>query len=269
MATRRTTAPTVTVTIPKQRRRPLPGLAADALLDPDLLLPALMALEPGADDDAVRAWTERYRDRLFLVRAAAETRKALIDAAKSDVELGEARRRDQDSRAEAGRTLVYTFYAEVGEESVRAAMQTLAVWSRRDPGAPITVVLNSPGGRVLDGLALYDFLLRLRHEGHHLRIEVLGRAASMGGILLQAADERVIGPNAFVLIHEVSGGAEGRSSELGDAVAFHALLEGRLLAILAERSTMTTRQIRTRWQRKDWWLDADEAVALGFADATL
>ncbi|BEP16340.1 hypothetical protein acdb102_46510 [Acidothermaceae bacterium B102] len=269
MATRRTPESIVTVAIPRQRRRPQASPTAESLMDPDRLLPALEALAPDADDDAVRAWTERYRDRLALLRAAAETRKAVTDAAKADVELDEARRRDQDSRAEAGRTLVYTFYAEVGEESVRAAMQTLAAWSRRDPGAAITVVLNSPGGRVLDGLALYDFLLRLRHEGHHLRIEVLGRAASMGGILLQAADERIIGPNAFVLIHEVSGGAEGRSSDLGDAVAFHALLEGRLLAILAERSTMTVRQIRTRWQRKDWWLSADEAVALGFADATM
>ena len=86
---------------------------------------------------------------------------------------------------------------------------------------------------------------------------------------MQAGDERVIGPNAFVLIHEVSGGAEGRSSELGDRVEFHGLMEERLLAILAERSSMTVRQINARWQRKDWWLSADEAVALGFADGTL
>ena len=267
MTTRRPTE-LPAVTIPRQRRAPVRTLVADRLLQPDLLLPPLEELVPGADPDAVREWTERYRERLSLVRAAAETRKALTDAAKADVELGEARRRDQDARAEAGRTLVYTFYAEVGEDSVRTAMQTLAAWSRRDPGAPITIVLNSPGGRVLDGLALYDFLLRLRRDGHHLRIEVVGRAASMGGILLQAGDERIIGPNAFLLIHEVSGGAEGRSSELGDRVEFYGLMEKRLLAILAGRSTMTDRQIRTRWQRKDWWLSADEAVALGFADAT-
>lgn len=260
----------ISVQVPRQRRAPRPStVPSDALLVPDLLLPELTAPPEGADSEAVAAWTERYRERLALLRAAAETRKAITDAAKADVELGEALRRDQDARAEAGRTLVYTFYAEVGEESVRAAMQTLATWSRREPGAPITLVLNSPGGRVLDGLALYDFLLRLRGQGHRLRIEVLGRAASMGGILMQAGDERVIGPNAFLLIHEVSGGAEGRSSELGDRVEFYGLMEKRLLAILAERSSMTERQIKARWQRKDWWLSADEAVTLGFADATL
>lgn len=261
----------VVVDVPRQRRaqRRNGAVPAEALLVPDLLLPELTALPAGSDTEAVAAWTERYRDRLSLLKAAAETRKAITDAAKAEVELGEARRRDQDARAEAGRTLVYTFYAEVGEESVRTAMQTLAAWSRRDPGAPITLVLNSPGGRVLDGLALYDFLLRLRGQGHQLRVEVLGRAASMGGILMQAGDERVIGRNAFLLIHEVSGGAEGRSSELGDRVEFYGLMEKRLLAILAERSSMTERQIKTRWQRKDWWLSADEAVALGFADATL
>ncbi|MDX6243297.1 MAG: ATP-dependent Clp protease, protease subunit [Frankiales bacterium] len=270
MASRRTTETAAAVTVPRQRRAPhrATQLGPDQLMAPELLVPPLEALLPGADEDVVRAWTERYRDRLSLIRAAAETRKAITDAAKADVELGEARRRDQDARAEAGRTLVYTFYAEVGEDSVRTAMQTLAAWSRRDPGAPITIVLNSPGGRVLDGLALYDFLLRLRRDGHHLRIEVVGRAASMGGILLQAGDERIIGPNAFLLIHEVSGGAEGRSSELGDRVEFYGLMEKRLLAILAERSSMTDRQIRTRWQRKDWWLSADEAVSLGFADST-
>jgi ATP-dependent Clp endopeptidase proteolytic subunit ClpP len=259
------------VVVPRQRRAPRAGvtLPPDALLTPDLLLPGLEPLVDGADEEAVRVWTERYRDRLSLLKTAAETRKALTDAAKAEVELGEACRRDQDARAEAGRTLVYTFYAEVGEDSVRTAMQTLATWSRRDPGAPITLVLNSPGGRVLDGLALYDFLLRLRGQGHRLRVEVLGRAASMGGILMQAGDERVIGPNAFLLIHEVSGGAEGRSSELGDRVEFYGLMEKRLLAILAERSSLTERQIKARWQRKDWWLSADEAVALGFADATL
>jgi ATP-dependent Clp endopeptidase proteolytic subunit ClpP len=241
------------------QRQPLP--------QPDNVLPALG--EPPVDGEALRLWVEDYRDRLSLQRAHADLRKAVADAERAEIELAEARRRDADAQAEPARRLVYTFYAEVDEESVRTAMNTLAAWSRREPGAPITVILNSPGGRVLDGLALYDFLQHLRSVGHYLRIEVLGRAASMGGVLLQAGDERVIGANAFLLVHEVSGGAEGKSSEITDRVEFYELMEKKLLAILAERSTLTERQIKTKWNRKDWWLTADEAVALGLADTVL
>ncbi len=255
--------------VPSQRSEPPSDLltAPDRLPCPDAVLPALGA--PPLDPDRLRDWLDAYRDRLALQRAHAELRKAVADAERAEIELAEARRRDADAVADAARRLVYTFYAEVDEESVRAAMGTLGTWSRREPGAPITVVLNSPGGRVLDGLALYDFLQHLREVGHYLRIEVLGRAASMGGVLLQAGDDRVIGASAFLLVHEVSGGVEGKSSELTDRVEFYELMEKRLLAILAGRSTLTERQIKAKWNRKDWWLTADEAVTLGFADTIL
>ena len=255
-------------TIPSPRATP-PELSPDLLMlaDPDDLLPALgpVPVEPAAQ----REWIDAYKDRIAMRRSAAELKKTVAEASKAEIDLAEARRRDADARAEAGRALVYTFYAEVSDESVRSAMQTLGTWARREPGRPMTVILNSPGGRVLDGLALFDYLSWLRSEGHRLRIEVLGRAASMGGVLLQAGDERVVGANAFLLVHEVSGGAEGKSSELGDRVEFYDQMEKRLLAILASRSTLTERQIKARWSRKDWWLTAQEAVEVGLADAIL
>ncbi len=257
------------VHLPRQRQHG-PGTHDDELellLAPDDVLPPLGP--PPADAAAHREWLEAYRDRMALRRAAAELRKWSADAHRAEIELADARRRDADARAEASRGLVYTFYAEVCEESVRAAMHTMSIWSRREPGRPMTIVLNSPGGRVLDGLALYDFLQRLRADGHFLCIEVLGRAASMGGVLLQAGDVRVMGANAFLLIHELSGGAEGKSSEIGDRVEFFDQMERRLLAILASRASLTEKQIRSRWQRKDWWLGAHEAVTLGFADRVL
>ena len=65
------------------------------------------------------------------------------------------------------------------------------------------------------------------------------------------------------------GGAIGSSSSLGDTVEFIGRLEERLLAILAERSVLSADQIRERWGRRDWWLTAEEAVDLGFADAVV
>ena len=91
----------------------------------------------------------------------------------------------------------------------------------------------------------------------------------MGAVLLQAGDRRVIGSNAFVMLHEVSNGASGKVSEIDDSVELSKRLQKRLLTILADRSTLTVQQIQRKGTRRDWWLDADEAVGLGFADEML
>jgi ATP-dependent Clp endopeptidase proteolytic subunit ClpP len=148
-------------------------------------------------------------------------------------------------------------------------MATLTSWSSKAPAAPLTIIFNSPGGAVHDGLALFDFLRHLRGSGHHLTTIALGRAASMGAVLLQAGDRRVIGSNAFIMLHEVSNGASGKVSEIEESVELSKRLQKRLLTILTDRSSLTVQQIQRKWSRRDWWLDAEEAVALGFADEAL
>ncbi|MDQ1397898.1 MAG: ATP-dependent Clp protease, protease subunit [Acidimicrobiaceae bacterium] len=202
-------------------------------------------------------------------RQWAEIRKLQLDTERSALELDILRRREVESAAEPARARVYTFYSSVDAESVRECMAELGQWSRRDPGSPITVVFNSPGGSVLDGLALFDYLRQLRAIGHHVTTVALGRAASMGAILLQAGDHRVVGENAFLLIHEVSHLSSGKVSELEDGVEFTRRLQRRLLAILASRSTLSEMQIGRRWARREWWLEADEAIGLGLADEVL
>ena len=127
-------------------------------------------------------------------------------------------------------------------------------------------MLNSPGGNVFAGLALYDAITDLKARGHKVTTVARGYAASMGGILLQAGTERVVGANAQVLIHEVSTMDSGKTSELEDNLKFQKKLQDRLLAILAERSTLTKAQIARRWKKTDWWLDADECIEYGIAD---
>ena len=202
-------------------------------------------------------------------RTWAEIRKIQLETERARLELSALRRRERDAQADAAEAHVYTFYAPVEAESVAACLAELGQWSRREPGSPITVIFNSPGGSVLDGLALFDYLRRLRATGHHVTTVALGRAASMGAVLLQAGDQRVMGANAFLLVHEVSHASAGKVSEMEDGVEFTRKLQKRLQAILAERSTLTGVQISRRWVRKEWWLDAEEAVALGFADAVL
>jgi ATP-dependent Clp protease protease subunit len=202
-------------------------------------------------------------------RAWLEVRKLELESERTSLELESLRRTELDLAAEAGRAHTYTFYSDVTQESVRECMHELGQWSRRDPGADITLTFNSPGGSVLDGLALFDFLRQLRSTGHHLTTVALGRAASMGAVLLQAGDRRVMGQNSFLLIHEVSNLSAGKVSELEDSVEFSRRLQKRLLVILADRSNLTQAQIQRRWARKEWWLDADEALGLGLADAVL
>lgn len=198
---------------------------------------------------------KNLREELQLRKLIAETETEELNLARK--------------KAQACAHRVYTFYGGVNASTISAAMADLGVWSREMPGEPLTVIFNSPGGFVDDGLALYDYLLHLRSIGHHITTIALGRAASMGGILLQAGDLRVIGPNAFLLIHEVAAGTTGKLSKMAEDIDFWKRQEGKLLQILAERSKMTVTQIKRRWHKTDWWLDADQAIELGFADTIL
>ena len=239
--------------------QPAPGEAGDHHDGPsffDAQLAVTLPLGPAPTDlNDQRTW--------------AEIRRLQVETDRSIVELEALRRRELDGAADAARAHVYTFYSAVDAESVRECMAELGHWSRRDHGTPITVIFNSPGGSVLDGLALFDYLRQLRSAGHHVTTVALGRAASMGAVLLQAGDHRVIGENAFLLVHEVSHLSAGKVSEMEDNVEFTRRLQKRLLAILSSRSAMTEAQIARRWARKEWWLDAAEAVELGLADAVI
>ena len=202
-------------------------------------------------------------------RTWAELRKLQLETERAAIELEAMRRREREVAADPAQALVYTFYSGVDADSVKECMAELGLWARRDPGAPLTVVFNSPGGSVLDGLALFDYLRQLRAAGHLVTTIGLGRTASMGAVLLQAGDRRIIGANAFMLIHEVSHLSSGKVSEMADGVEFSRRLQRQLVRILAERSTLTEAQIQRRWERKEWWLDAEEAVELGLADQLL
>ncbi len=203
---------------------------------------------------------EEYRKQL-------ELRKLEIDVAKGEMDLENLYSRADEAFADGA--FVYNFFEPVNEKSVSACIDTLAHWSRLAPRANITLILNTPGGLVKEGLALFDYLTILKMAGHYLTVVALGRAASMGSILLQAGDRRLIGPNAFVLLHEVSAGTSGKVSEMQESLEFTARLQNKLLAILASKSKLNVKQIKSRWQKTDYWMDAEETVKYGFADRVL
>lgn len=196
-----------------------------------------------------------------LRKLNAEARLSVVEAENLEMDVAEY-------RAEAQRHGIYHFVGPVSEQSVKSCIEDLDKWGRRDPGCDFTLTLNTPGGDVIDGLALYDFITQDLRENRQHKVTTVARgyAASMGGILLQAGDKRLIGKNAYVLIHEVSSGAIGKVSELEDEFKFTKRLQERLVQILAERSTLTEAGIKKKWSRKDWWVDSAECVDLGLAD---
>jgi ATP-dependent Clp endopeptidase proteolytic subunit ClpP len=196
----------------------------------------------------------------------AQTRKVEIETKQAEIELAFAEDKRRSWKVSEDATRQMPFNTQVSKASVAEAISYLGQWYREDPGKPITITFNSPGGSVIDGLALFDFIQQLRAEGAKINTKTIGFAASMAGVLLQAGEERKVGRNAYLMIHEVSTGAIGNVSELEDELALTKRMQDRLLDILAERSTLSKNQIRRKWKRKDWWLDAEEAVRLGFAD---
>ena len=161
---------------------------------------------------------------------------------------------------------LYRFNDKVSSDSVKRCMQTLTEWSRLDSECAIEIIFSSPGGSIIDGFELFDFLQDLRGKGHHLTTGTLGYAASMAGVLLQAGDVRWVGQQAWVMIHRAAFGAWGKTYEIEDEVKFIQRIEKRILGIFTSRSKLTKSKIKRNWDRKDWWISADEAIEMGLVD---
>ena len=171
---------------------------------------------------------------------------------------------------------IFRFTDEVNSASVTRCMNQLSMWDRTEPDCDIEIMFSSPGGSVIAGNVLFDFIMDLR-ERHNVTTSTMGMAASMAGILLQAGDRRVMHKRAWVLIHEISAIAVGKIGEMEDEIAFIKRLQEKALEIFAERCSMahkngtakhplTKGQMANRWKRKDWWVSAEECLDFGLVD---
>lgn len=197
-----------------------------------------------------------------------EIRYSAARAEVAELELLKARDVEKDRQAKPGITRRLNFFGDVSPSNVDNVIEALDHWSVRDPGEPIVITFNTQGGSVTDGLALYDTIKRLQRAGHFVTTRTVGMAASMGAVLFQAGDVRIMDARAKLLIHEGStqGGARMTAGEAEDYAEFWKMLRSDILDILSERSSLTKRQLDSRWKRKDWWLTAAEALKFGFTD---
>lgn len=189
----------------------------------------------------------------------ANTRKIELENEKLEMDLN-------DLKASADEARKFPFFGDVEPANVARCIQTLDMWSRRNPGADIQITFSTYGGNVIAGLALFDFIGELRSRGHRVTTKALSIAASMGAILLQAGDERIATRNTLIMLHEGSAQFAGTRGEIEDAGKMMDKLQDKFKAIIVNRSGMTARKYTLLTKRKDSWLDANEALALGLID---
>ena len=131
----------------------------------------------------------------------------------------------------------------------------------------ISIYINSPGGSVTAGLAIYDTMQFLTCD---VNTYCIGMAASMGAVLLAAGTKgkRYALPNSDIMIHQVSGGAQGTASDVERTVEFMYKLKKRLTRILAESTGKTEEQVKHDSDR-DYYMSATEAKDYGLVDVVV
>ncbi len=163
---------------------------------------------------------------------------------------------------------------EVGVDfkMAEAVIKGLIALDAADPKgkSPITIVMNNPGGSVIHGLAIYDAIKSCKNP---VTIMVYGYAMSMGAVILQAADVRVMAPNSALMIHYGEVGISEHPKNAKNWLRFNDRLGTKIEEILLAKMQKKNRRIKKRDVKKlldfDTYLSAEDAVDLGLADAVL
>ena len=152
----------------------------------------------------------------------------------------------------------------IDDEIANSVVAQLLFLEGDDPDKDINLYINSPGGSVSAGLAIYDTMQYIKCEVSTICI---GLAASMGAFLLAAGakGKRKALPNAEIMIHQVSGGAHGQATDINIQAEQILKLKKRLNEILAARTGQTIERV-TQDTERDNYMSAEEARAYGLID---
>lgn len=156
---------------------------------------------------------------------------------------------------------------EVNDDSANLIVAQLLFLQAQDAKKPVSMYINSPGGSVTAGLAIYDTMQFISCPVHTYCI---GQAASMGAVLLTAGEKghRFALPNARIMIHQPWGGAEGKASDIEITCQEILRLKRTLNEILAAHSGRPLEQVERDTDR-DHFMGAEEARAWGLIDQAL
>ena len=154
--------------------------------------------------------------------------------------------------------------SEVAEDNANQICAQMMLLAAQDPEKPIFLYINSPGGSVTAGMAIYDTMQYIQPE---VVTVALGMAASMGQLLLTAGTpgKRYATPHARILMHQPSGGVGGTASDIRINANLILQMKQELAEINAQRTGKSVEQIREDSER-DHWFTAQEALEYGFID---
>ena len=154
--------------------------------------------------------------------------------------------------------------SEVAEDNANQICAQMMLLAAQDPEKPIFLYINSPGGSVTAGMAIYDTMQYIQPE---VVTVALGMAASMGQLLLTAGTpgKRYATPHARILMHQPSGGVGGTASDIRINANLILQMKQELAEINDQRTGKSVEKIREDSER-DHWFTAQEALEYGFID---
>ena len=153
---------------------------------------------------------------------------------------------------------------EIDDELANSIVAQLLVLDSENPEKDIMMYINSPGGVITAGLAIYDTMKHIRAD---VATICLGEAASMGAFLLSAGTKgkRMALPSARIMIHQPLGGAQGQATDIELEAKEILRMKDMLIGIMAENSGQTVEKVKEDCER-DHYLSAAEAVEYGLID---
>ena len=156
---------------------------------------------------------------------------------------------------------------EVNSQTASLVVAQLLFLEGQDNEKDINLYINSPGGSVTDGMAIYDTMQYIKCDVSTICI---GMAASMGAFLLSSGTKgkRICLPNAEVMIHQPLGQTKGQATEIEIAANHILKTKKKLNSILAENCGKTVEEVTADTER-DNWLSAEEALAYGLVDKVI
>ena len=156
---------------------------------------------------------------------------------------------------------------EVNDVSASLVVAELLFLEAEDPGKDIQLYINSPGGSVTAGMAIYDTMQYIKCDVSTI---CLGMAASMGAFLLAGGTKgkRFALPNSTIMIHQPSGGAQGQATEI-QIVADHIAKTKRTLNEILDANTGQPLEVVEKDTDRDNYMSAEEALAYGLIDGVV
>lgn len=153
---------------------------------------------------------------------------------------------------------------EINDDTANLVVAQLLFLEMEDPDSDISLYINSPGGSVTAGMAIYDTMQYIRPQ---VRTVCVGMAASMGAFLLMAGEKgkRLALPNAEVMIHQPLGGAQGQATDVAIRAEWLMKTKKKMIAMMAEMTGQSLKKVQADVER-DYFMSAEEALEYHIID---